>query len=69
MVGPALVFLIIIARCLSAITIRKLWKSQGLLLTGPGNYTVHLGLHSKVVGRESMCGPGVLLLLGSRVEA
>ena len=23
-----------------------------LLLTGPGNYTAHLGSHNKVVGRE-----------------
>lgn len=36
-----------------AITIRKLGrKKKGLLPTGPGNYTAHLGPHSKVTGRE-----------------
>ena len=52
-VGPALVVLIMIARRPSAITIRKLLKSKGLLRTGPGNYTAHLGPHSKLAGRET----------------
>ena len=50
--GPALVVLIVIARCLFTITTRKLWKSKGLLFTVPGNYTAHLGLHHKVTGRK-----------------
>ena len=39
----------------SAITIRKLSKRQGLLLTSPENYVAHLGPHSEVAGvkRES----------------
>ena len=35
-------------------------KKKGLLLTRPGNYTVHLGPHSVVMGREREC-----LALGS----
>lgn len=46
-VGPALVVLRIV-RCPSATTIRKLGKNKGLLLTRPGNYTIHLGPHSVV---------------------
>lgn len=66
---PALVLLIMIARCPSAITIRKLRTNKGLLLGGPGNYKAHLRLHLKVTGRESMQRPGVRFLLGSRVGA
>lgn len=40
-VGPALLSLMI-ARCPSAITIMKLWKSRDLLLTRPGNYMAHI---------------------------
>lgn len=47
--GPALLFLNIIAAHLSAITIRKLWKDTCLLLTKPGNYTVHLEPHGTVI--------------------
>lgn len=50
--GPALVVLIVMARCLCTITTWKLWKSKGLLFTVPGNYTAHLGLHQKVPGRK-----------------
>ena len=50
--GPALAVLTTIARCLSAITIRKLCKNKVLLFTGPGNCTAHLGPHCKVMGRE-----------------
>lgn len=45
-------FFIIIARSPSAISIRKLGKSKGLLLTVPENDTVQLGLCSKAVSRE-----------------
>ena len=37
-VGAALVVHIIIVRCPSAITIRKLCTNKNLLRTGPGNY-------------------------------
>lgn len=47
--GPALFFLNMIAPHISAITIRKLWKDTCLLLTKPGNYTVHLEPHSMVI--------------------
>ena len=36
----------------SAITIRKLWWGEGLLLTGPGKGKAHVGLHSKAEDRE-----------------
>ena len=44
-------------------------KKQGLLLTRPGYYMAHLGLHSKVSDRETENGPGVLLLPRLRVGA
>lgn len=56
--GAVLVFLTIIARSSSAVSVRKLGKSKGFLLTGPENDTVHLGLCSKAVSRENMCGKG-----------
>lgn len=62
--GPTLVVLFMIARCPSAITIRKHWKDTGLLLIRPGNYTAHLGPYREVTCRERQA-PGVLLLLGS----
>lgn len=45
-------------------------KKRSLLLASPGVYKAHQGAHSKVLGRERKreYGPGVLLLLGSRVE-
>ena len=46
-VGLALDVLIMMVKSPSAITIRKLWKNEGFLLTRPGNYTIHLGTHSK----------------------
>ena len=46
----ALVILIIIARPTSAITIRKHWENKGLLLTGPGNYTVQWGRRARSWG-------------------
>ena len=66
--GLALVVPVRIARHPSAITIRKLWENKGLLLTGPGRYTAHLGPHSKVVDKESSGARawGTLPLLGSR---
>ena len=42
------------ARYLSGITIRKLGKGAGLLLTIPGNYAAHLGPYREVAGRESV---------------
>lgn len=69
LLGPALVVLIMIAKCQSAITIRKLWTNKGLLLGGPGNYKAHLRPHLEVTSRESMQRPGVRFLLGSRVGA
>ena len=64
MVGPTLVVLIMIARHLSAITMRML-----LLLTGCGNYKAHLGPHSEIKGErqrqeERHREREVLLLLG-----
>lgn len=44
-------------------------KSKGLLLIWPGNYMACLEAHSEVTGREIAHSPGVLLLLGLRVEA
>lgn len=46
-----------IAKCASAITIRKLGGKRLLLfilflLTGPGNNLAHLGPHREVMGRE-----------------
>ena len=49
--------LTVIAKHSSAITIRKLWKDTGLLLTRYGNYTTHLGTHGGVRGQgESWSG-------------
>ena len=45
----------IIARSISATTIRKLWRGVGwgkFITLGPGNYTTHLGPGSEVSGRE-----------------
>ena len=50
-VGRALVARIMIARCPSAATSRKLGNG-GLLLIGAGGYTEQLGERSKVSGRE-----------------
>lgn len=44
-------------------------KKKGLLLISPRNYMAHLGPHSKVARRKRALWPGILLLLGSRVEA
>lgn len=52
-VGLALVVLFMIVRCPSEIPIRRLWKNIGVLLTGPVNYTAHMGPHSEVTGRET----------------
>lgn len=44
------------ARCHLEITIGKFWgKNKGLLLTGSGNYIVHLRQHREVAGRETEC--------------
>ena len=48
--GPALLILVMIARCPSTITIRKL--NKGLLLARPRNYPAHLRPQSKVMSRE-----------------
>lgn len=42
-VGRALVFLIMITKCPSAVTIRALGKNAGLLLTRCGNHTAAWG--------------------------
>lgn len=60
------------ARCHLEITIGKFWgKNKGLLLTGSGNYIVHLRQHREVAGRETVCEFEfeVPLLLGLRVGA
>lgn len=56
---------LVIARCPSSITVRKLKRYR--FITSGGNYAAHLGLHSEVTGR--VYRPGVKVLLGSRVES
>ena len=41
-------------------------KNRGLLLTGPANYTAHLGPHREVMGGERASRARGWLLLGSR---
>ena len=53
-VGSVLEVLILIARCLSAVTIRKCWKNKCLLLIGPGNYLAHLGHTARLAVRVWM---------------
>lgn len=61
---------LMIARCHLEITIGKLGgRNKSLLLTGSGNYIVHLGPHREVAGRNRVCEFEVPLLLGSRVGA
>ena len=50
--GPALMVLIMIARHLSAITVRKLLKNEGILLTRPGITLAHLGPHKRSQGER-----------------
>jgi len=42
-----------IARHLSAIIIRKLWKRKKRFITRSGNYTTYLGPHSEVAKEET----------------
>lgn len=56
--GPAVVILVMISRHTSAITIRKHLKKVYLLLTGPGNYTTHLGPDNEATGREQVHAQG-----------
>lgn len=44
-------------------------KNKGLLYTGPGDYSAHLGPHSQAARRERTHRPEALLLLRSRVNA
>lgn len=71
-VVPALVDLTVVARLPSEMTIRKLWKNRGLLLTWFENYTAHLGPHSEVTRRQGELERAQLrvqLLLGLKVGA
>lgn len=52
MAGPSLVGSYYECGMHTAIAVRKLWKSQGLLLIETGNYTAYLGPHSEVAGAE-----------------
>lgn len=47
MAGPALVVLIMVARCTSATTIRERWKNKDLLLTDSGKYNSYLRPHGR----------------------
>lgn len=50
------------------LTIGKFEKIKVYHLTGPRNYTAHLGPHNQYLGRESKSRPRGLLLLWQRVE-
>lgn len=63
--GPALLLLIMIARRPLAITVRKLGKDTGSLLTRPGNYRARLAVGHMVrsqVERETAQAWGAALL-------
>jgi len=53
-----------IARHLSAIIIRKLWKRKKRFITRSGNYTTYLGPHSEVANRRDLTWGSAFIGIG-----